>query len=233
MDHEERILVVHQEDDLEESPVGGRTPDEKLVIGAHERIRGTGPAHDLLRLPRVHAVLRDVALVPIVPTEFQTSSRINYIRNCDESESHLHLLQGNARCVRAPGPRAARGPNGQNDSCARAGPRAGAWSAEFRKALHGALWCGVVYHAAMAGSEKPVRQSVSLPPALARRVQALAKRRRASANRVIVELIETGLEEREREKRTFFELADRLAHTSDPSEQSRLKEELARMTFGD
>ncbi|HZI66602.1 MAG TPA: hypothetical protein VFF17_08560 [Thermoanaerobaculia bacterium] len=50
---------------------------------------------------------------------------------------------------------------------------------------------------------------------------------------MIVELIETGLEEREREKRTFFELADRLAHTSDPSEQSRLKEELARMTFGD
>ena len=85
----------------------------------------------------------------------------------------------------------------------------------------------------MAASEKPVRQSVSLPSALARRVQALAKRRRSSANRVIVELIETGLEEREREKRTFFELADRLAHTSDPSEQGRLKEELARMTFGD
>ncbi|MDQ5871328.1 MAG: hypothetical protein M3547_03885 [Acidobacteriota bacterium] len=37
--------------------------------------------------------------------------------------------------------------------------------------------------------------------------------------------------EREREKKAFFELADRLAHSSDPSEQKHLKEELARMTF--
>jgi hypothetical protein len=31
----------------------------------------------------------------------------------------------------------------------------------------------------------------------------------------------------------FFELANRLAMTSDPAEQKRLKEELARMTFGE
>jgi hypothetical protein len=83
----------------------------------------------------------------------------------------------------------------------------------------------------MAEEEKAVRQSVSIPSAIAGRVQALAKRRRTSANRVIVELIE--LEAREREKRTFFELADRLAQTANASEQKRLKEELARMTFGD
>jgi hypothetical protein len=46
-------------------------------------------------------------------------------------------------------------------------------------------------------------------------------------------LIEMGLEAPEREKKTFFELAERLAHTKDPSEQKRLKEDLARMTFGD
>lgn len=84
----------------------------------------------------------------------------------------------------------------------------------------------------MAETEKSVRQSVSIPSRVARRVQALAKRRRTSASRVIVELIETGLDAREREKRTFFELADRLAHTTDTSEQKRIKEELARMTFG-
>jgi len=84
----------------------------------------------------------------------------------------------------------------------------------------------------MAETEKSVRQSVSIPSSVARRVQALAKRRRTSASRVIVELIETGLEAREREKRTFFELADRLANTTDTSEQKRIKEELARMTFG-
>jgi hypothetical protein len=91
----------------------------------------------------------------------------------------------------------------------------------------------VVYDGLVAEPEKGIRQSVSLPSGVARRVQALAKRRRTSANRVIVELIETGLEAREREKKTFFELADRLAHSSDASEQRRLKEELARMTFGD
>jgi hypothetical protein len=79
MNDEHRILVVHQEDDLEESPFSGWTPYEKLVIGARERIRGTRFAHDLLRLPRVDAVLRDVTFVPIGPAEFQRSSRINYI----------------------------------------------------------------------------------------------------------------------------------------------------------
>jgi len=85
----------------------------------------------------------------------------------------------------------------------------------------------------MAETEKAVRQSVSIPSSVARRVQALARRRRTSASRVIVELIETGLDAREQEKRRFFDLADRLANSSDSSEQKRLKEELAKMTFGD
>jgi len=49
----------------------------------------------------------------------------------------------------------------------------------------------------------------------------------------IVDLIENGLEAKEREKIAFLELADRLVHTSDRAEQKRLKEELARMTFGE
>jgi metal-responsive CopG/Arc/MetJ family transcriptional regulator len=85
----------------------------------------------------------------------------------------------------------------------------------------------------MPGAAKSVRQSVSLPSAVARRVQAMAKRRRTSANRVIVDLIESGLEAKEREKAAFFDLAERLAQTSDRTEQQRLKEELARMTFGE
>lgn len=85
----------------------------------------------------------------------------------------------------------------------------------------------------MSIAEKPVRQSVSLPPRIARRVRSLAKTSRTSANRVLIELIESGLEARELEKRRFFELADRLAATEDSKEQVRLKEELARMTFGD
>jgi hypothetical protein len=97
----------------------------------------------------------------------------------------------------------------------------------------GANWCVMVYGETMSESPRNVRQSVSLPSDTARRVQALAKRRRTSANRVIVDLIESALEAKEQERVVFFELADRLAHTSDRTEQERLKEALARMTFGE
>jgi len=77
-----------------------------------------------------------------------------------------------------------------------------------------------------------VRQSVSLPPRVARRVKALAKTEKTSANRVLVDLIETGLAAKEAEKQHFFELATRLAESSDRAEREKLKKELARMTFG-
>jgi len=85
----------------------------------------------------------------------------------------------------------------------------------------------------MASSKASVRQTVSLPAGVARRVQSLAQRQKTSASRVIAELIETGLDAREREKNRFFELADRLVESSDASEQKRIKAELARLTFGE
>jgi len=90
---------------------------------------------------------------------------------------------------------------------------------------------GVVW--GMSTIERPVRQSVSLPPGIARRVKSLATSSRTSANRILVGLIESGLAAREQEKRRFLELADRLASTPDAEEQRRLKEELALMTFGE
>ncbi|MBI2955855.1 MAG: hypothetical protein HYY26_00950 [Acidobacteria bacterium] len=50
---------------------------------------------------------------------------------------------------------------------------------------------------------------------------------------MFVDLIEAGLEAQQAEKRRFFALADKLTESSDPEEQARLKEELARMIFGD
>ena len=85
----------------------------------------------------------------------------------------------------------------------------------------------------MPNVEKPIRQSISLPPRVARRVKALAKTKKTSANRVVVNLIEAGLEGQAQEKKRFFDLADRLVRSANPSEQKRLKEELARMTFGE
>lgn len=85
----------------------------------------------------------------------------------------------------------------------------------------------------MVTIEKPIRQSISLPSRLAKRVRALAKHQKTSANRVLVELIETGLESKEAEKQRFFELADQLGASTDKAEQQRLKEELAHLTFGE
>ena len=85
----------------------------------------------------------------------------------------------------------------------------------------------------MPNAEKTVRQSVSLPARVARRVKSLAKISSTSANRVIVDLIESGIEAREQEKKRFLDLADRLARSRDPEEQQLLKAELARLTFGE
>jgi metal-responsive CopG/Arc/MetJ family transcriptional regulator len=84
----------------------------------------------------------------------------------------------------------------------------------------------------MAQTEKALRQSVSIPPRVARRVRALAEKQKTSANRVLVDLIEAGLQSKEAEKERFFALAGKLTETKDPKERKRLREELAVMTFG-
>lgn len=84
----------------------------------------------------------------------------------------------------------------------------------------------------MPRANELVRQSVSLPARIAGRVRALARRHRTSANRVLVDLIEAGLQSKEAEKERFFSLAARLAVTRNRQERQRIKQELAAMTFG-
>ena len=78
-----------------------------------------------------------------------------------------------------------------------------------------------------------VRQSVSLPTVVAKRVRAIAKTRRVSANRVLVDLIETGLQAKQHERERFLVLARRFKESSDPDESDRLREELAHLIFGE
>lgn len=85
----------------------------------------------------------------------------------------------------------------------------------------------------MAGAQRSVRQSVSIPTDIAKRVRTMAKSRKTSANRVLVDLIEAGLQSKEAEKEHFFSLVKRLTESRDAAERGRLKEELARMTFGE
>jgi hypothetical protein len=61
----------------------------------------------------------------------------------------------------------------------------------------------------------------------------MARIQKTSANRVLVDLIEAGLQSKEAERQHFFELASRLTESADSAERQRIKEELARMTFGE
>jgi len=90
----------------------------------------------------------------------------------------------------------------------------------------------MVYTGAMPMS-KQVRRSLTLPAQVAKQVDSIAKRRRLSDNRVLVELIELGIEARERKERAFFELAERFRASQDPEEVKRLGDELGQFVFGE
>jgi len=84
----------------------------------------------------------------------------------------------------------------------------------------------------MKNQPKSVRQSVSLPAKTAAQVRNLAKTRRLSSNRMLVELIENGIEAEKRKQQEFFELAERFRNATDPEEAKRLGDALGRMVFG-
>ena len=74
----------------------------------------------------------------------------------------------------------------------------------------------------MPTKEKSVRQSVTLPAKVAVQVRSMAKRRRLSANRMLVELVEEGLEAKKKEGKAFSDVAKRFRAASDPREVERL-----------
>ncbi|MGA2721818.1 MAG: hypothetical protein ABSG79_05315 [Bryobacteraceae bacterium] len=84
----------------------------------------------------------------------------------------------------------------------------------------------------MRTSNRAVRQSVSLPANVAAQVRSLAKARRLSANRMLVELIGNGMEAEKRKQQEFFDLAERFRGATDPDEVKRLGDQMGRMVFG-
>ena len=80
---------------------------------------------------------------------------------------------------------------------------------------------------------KHVRRSLSLPIPIARQVDRMAKTRRLSDNRVLVELIELGIEARKQREKAFFDLAERFRSATDPEQAKRLGDELGCMVFGE
>jgi hypothetical protein len=89
----------------------------------------------------------------------------------------------------------------------------------------------LVYNGAMPVTKH--RRSVSLPVPIAKQVDRIAKSERSSDNRVLVELIELGIEARKQREKTFFELAERFRNASDPEEVKRLGDEMGLMAFKD
>lgn len=90
----------------------------------------------------------------------------------------------------------------------------------------------MVHTGVMRSSNKAVRQSVTLPAKTAAQVRSLAKNRRVSSNRMLIELIENGIEAEKRKQQEFFELAERFRNATDPIEAKRLGDQLGRMVFG-
>jgi hypothetical protein len=84
----------------------------------------------------------------------------------------------------------------------------------------------------MAKAAKGLRLSVTIPAAIAKRIRAMARTHKTSANRVLVDLLEAGLQFKDAEKQRFFALANQLSASADPAERQRLQKELARITFG-
>jgi len=61
----------------------------------------------------------------------------------------------------------------------------------------------------------------------------MAKTQRLSDNRVLVELIELGIEARKQKEKAFFELAERFRSATDPDDAKRLGDQLGRLVFGE
>ena len=89
----------------------------------------------------------------------------------------------------------------------------------------------LVHTDVMRSAKKTVRQSVSLPANVAAQVRSIAKSRRLSANRVLVEIIEKGIEADKHKQQEFFELAERFREAVDAEEAKRLGDQLGRMIF--
>lgn len=80
---------------------------------------------------------------------------------------------------------------------------------------------------------KQIRRSVTLPSQVDREIEAIAKRRRLSGNRVLVELVELGLEARKEKEKAFFDLAERFRNADDPKQIRQLGDQLGRFVFGE
>ncbi len=74
--------------------------------------------------------------------------------------------------------------------------------------------------------------NVPVPAEIAERIEAIAVARHVSRDRAIADLLQDAITAYEHRRADFLQLAERFQQSTDPAETDRLREELARMTFG-
>jgi hypothetical protein len=109
------------------------------------------------------------------------------------------------------------------------------WARQSRQCSIANNWyvCTKLVYSGEMAAIKQVRRSVTLPAPVAKQVESIAHRWRLSDNRVLVELIELGIEASKRKEESFFDLAERFRASKDPNEAKRLGDELGRFVFGE
>jgi len=95
------------------------------------------------------------------------------------------------------------------------------------------VYIGDTMATAKRTAAKQVRRSVTLPREIAKQVETMSKQRRLSDNRVLVELIEQGIQAQKGKEQAFFALAKRFREASDPKEAEQLGDQLGRFVFGE
>ncbi|MGA7220539.1 MAG: hypothetical protein WBX38_19650 [Candidatus Sulfotelmatobacter sp.] len=78
-----------------------------------------------------------------------------------------------------------------------------------------------------------VRRSVTLSRRIAKQVEVIAKKRALSDNRVLVELIEQGLDAARQKEKAFFQLAEQFRAARDPDQVKQLGDKLGHFVFGE
>jgi membrane-associated protease RseP (regulator of RpoE activity) len=109
----------------------------------------------------------------------------------------------------------------------------GGWPVLSRSEGRGFHVCTTMVYTGAMPVSKQVRRSVTLPLQVAKQVDNMAKRRRLSDNRVLVELIEEGIQAQKQKENAFFELAERFRAAKDPEDVKRLGDKLGRFVFGE
>jgi hypothetical protein len=95
------------------------------------------------------------------------------------------------------------------------------------------VYIGDTMGTAKRATAKQVRRSITLPREIAKQVETMSKQRRLSDNRVLLDLIEQGIQARKEKEKAFFELAKRFREANDPEEVKQLGDQLGRFVFGE